>query len=86
MKKEHFPYVVLIPKRQWSEYETAKEIVGVYQSTFDVLNVCPRCSRIMTEYEFFKELNDGVVNTKANWVIGVHIEQTLAEYYKMEAR
>lgn len=86
MKKEFFRYAVLIPKRQWSEFETAKQIAGVYQSTFDVLEACPRCSRIMTEYEFFKELNDGAINTKANWVIGVHVEQTLDEYYKLEAR
>lgn len=82
-----FHYVVLIPKRQWSKLETAKEVVGVYQSTFDVLKACPTSSRIMPEYEFFNELNKGLINIKDKWAIGVSIEQTLAEYYnKTEAR
>lgn len=87
MKREYFTYVVLIPKRQWGEYKTTEKVFGgLFNSTFEALDKCPTSSRIMPIYEFWKELNQGIINVKDNWIGQVIINQTLAEYYKLEAR
>lgn len=75
MKKAIITYVVLIPKAKWESYETALDITGQYSSVDIVKQSLPVGSTIMPEYDFFRYLNMGGINTTANWVVRVAVTE-----------
>lgn len=86
MKKEVFTYVLLIPKSKWACIESA-EIIPENLNTVDELReYVPNGTTIMPMYEFFRFINKGAINTDTNWVVPAYVEQTIEEYYKLEAR